>query len=49
MATVWLQSLSDRLCVGGKRAHPCYDLFALASKDHMAEADLRQLAVAHFP
>lgn len=33
----------------GKRAHPCYDLFALASKDHMAEADLRQLAVAHFP
>jgi hypothetical protein len=33
----------------GKRAHPSYDLFALATKDHMAEADLRQLAVAHFP
>ncbi len=32
-----------------KRAHPYYDLYALASKGAMAEADLRQLAGAHFP
>ncbi len=32
-----------------KRAHPYYDLYALAGKGAMAEADLRQLAGAHFP
>jgi ubiquinone/menaquinone biosynthesis C-methylase UbiE len=32
-----------------KRAHPFYDLYALASKGAMAEAELRQLAGAHFP
>ena len=32
-----------------KRAHPCYDLYALASKGHLSEDDLRQLAGAHFP
>ena len=32
-----------------KRAHPHYDLYALASKSAMAEADMRQLAGAHFP
>lgn len=31
------------------RAHPCYDLFALASKSPRSEADLRALAGQHFP
>jgi len=32
-----------------KRGHPCYDLYAIATKGPMAEAELRALAGAHFP
>lgn len=32
-----------------KRAHPYYDLFALATKSETADAELRKLAAAHFP
>lgn len=32
-----------------KRAHPNYDLFAIATKTEMSEAELRQLAGLHFP
>ena len=32
-----------------KRPHPYYDLYALASRGHMDQEDLRQLAGAHFP
>jgi hypothetical protein len=31
-----------------KRAHPNYDLYAIATKGQMAEAELRALAGAHF-
>jgi len=34
---------------GMRRGHPCYDLYALATKAAMDEADLRALAAAHFP
>ena len=32
-----------------RRTHPYYDLYAVASKVPMIEADLRQLAIVHFP
>ena len=32
-----------------RRAHPNYDLYAVASKGAMTDADMRQLAGAHFP
>jgi hypothetical protein len=32
-----------------KRPHPFYDLWAVASVEAMAEGDLRNLAIAHFP
>jgi len=32
-----------------RRGHPYYDLYAVATKIPMPEADLRALAAAHFP
>ena len=44
-----LRAAGFTMVASSKRAHPCYDLYAVASKGHVAEADLRQLAGAHFP
>lgn len=32
-----------------KRGHPCYDLYAVATKSMVSDAELRELAMAHFP
>lgn len=32
-----------------RREHPCYDLYAVATRSAMNEADLHALAAAHFP
>ena len=32
-----------------RRGHPCFDLYAVASKSAMPEAEMRQLAGIHFP
>jgi SAM-dependent methyltransferase len=32
-----------------RRGHACYDLFAVATKSQMSEADLRALSAQHFP
>lgn len=32
-----------------RRGHPCYDLYAVATKEAISELELRALAAAHFP
>jgi len=44
-----LQAAGFAAVAGMRRGHPCYDLYALATKAAMDEADLRALAAAHFP
>lgn len=35
--------------IAAQRGHPSYDLWALATIDQMEEAELRALAISHFP
>ncbi len=44
-----LQAAGFAMVAARRREHPSYDLWALASVQPMAEADLRALALAHFP
>jgi predicted SAM-dependent methyltransferase len=47
MAT--LQAAGFAAVAGARRAHPFYDLWAVASKSPLPEAELRALAAVHFP
>lgn len=44
-----LQAAGFTKVVVRRRAHPCYDLWAVATAREIDEAGLRQLAVSHFP
>jgi SAM-dependent methyltransferase len=44
-----LRSSGFSIVASRKRAHPHYDLYAVATKGSMTEADVRALAGAHFP
>jgi ubiquinone/menaquinone biosynthesis C-methylase UbiE len=44
-----LQAAGFATVASVRRGHPCYDLYAVATKTALDETDLRALAVAHFP
>ena len=44
-----LQGSSFATVASMRRGHPCYDLWALATKAALDEAALRELAKVHFP
>jgi predicted SAM-dependent methyltransferase len=44
-----LQTTGFATVASMRRKHPCYDLYALATKAAFSELDLRNLAAAHFP
>lgn len=44
-----LQAAGFATVASMRRGHPCYDLYAVATKSALGEADLRALAAAHFP
>jgi len=44
-----LQTSGFAMVASKRRGHPFYDLYAVATKTPMWEADLRALAAAHFP
>lgn len=44
-----LQEAGFAAIVSGSRAHPCYDLWAVASKEAKSEEEMAILAEAHFP
>ncbi|MFN7085207.1 MAG: class I SAM-dependent methyltransferase [Burkholderiales bacterium] len=44
-----LQAAGLAMVAASRRGHPAYDLWALATVAPMAEAELRALALAHFP
>ena len=44
-----LQSSGFATIAGTRRGHPCYDLWAVATKSARDEAALRELARVHFP
>jgi hypothetical protein len=44
-----LQESGYSSIVSGSRGHPCYDLWALASKNDRSEEDVSMLADEHFP
>lgn len=44
-----LQGMGFKAVASTRRGHPAYDLWAVACKDEIAEADIRALAAAHFP
>ena len=44
-----LQAAGFATVAAKRRQHPYYDLWALATVQSMEEADLRALALAHFP
>lgn len=47
--TATLQVAGFAAVASARRAHPCYDLYAVASKAAMTDSDLLALAAAHFP
>ena len=47
--TATLQAAGFASVASMRRGHGCFDLFAVATKSAMSEADLRTLAAAHFP
>lgn len=44
-----LQAAGFATVASMRRGHPCYDLYAVATKSAMPENELRALAAAHFP
>jgi len=44
-----LRSCGFKTVASKRRAHPYYDLYAVATKADMQEADLRTLAAQHIP
>lgn len=44
-----LEAAGFPMVATARRTHPCYDLWALASKAALEEAPLRALAMEHFP
>ena len=44
-----LQAAGFATVASMRRGHPCYDLYAVATKAALGEAELRALAAAHFP
>ena len=44
-----LQAAGFKTVISRRREHPCYDLWAVASKSERNEAEMRELASLHFP